>query len=252
MTAAQFFTASEAPHALQAYGGALQSRGWSLERKLHLYAAANVAWAEGGDGGQRLSAFGVIYNELRGYWQVFRNARSHWSHRQAFTRLSEMRQQAKPHLVKSLSLVPHDAELRQCVCHTVMSALPVKVNPSGGHSAMAVSKFLHFTWPTMFPIYDRAVIEQKVIRVFRSEWNAIKLNPIFEDVADPHALAYLKYLQWLAQLMAPHRKQVMRAFADWLKPHAQQVQRSLTGTICTYEATAAEMIIIGAMRVAMS
>jgi hypothetical protein len=53
-------------------------------------------------------------------------------------------------------------------------ARSIKVTKSSWGSTMAMSKFLHFVNPALFPIYDNQVIEQKVFRTFAQEWSSYR------------------------------------------------------------------------------
>lgn len=242
------FTAARARQALKVYGASVRSRGWSIAQKAELYAAADIAWDDERGRTERRAAFERIYAELRGYWQVFRNAKNHWSVERAFDELDAAGRLDGGNGA-SLSDVVHDAAVRHAVAEAAGRILPIKTNPSGGHSAMAVSKFLHFRAPQLFPIYDRAVIELEVICALRPAWNAIVPHAEFAAVTDPQARQYLRYVQWLASLMQPHGDQVMTAFADWFRRFASdKASDRQPDDYRGYQATAAEMILIGQVR----
>jgi hypothetical protein len=242
------FTARVTRQALRVYEASVTSRGWSIAQKAELYAAASVAWDGQRGQAERLAAFSRIYGELRGYWQVFRNARSHWPVERAFAELEAVGR-ADGLAGAALSDLVHDAKLRRAVASAVERILPIKTNPSGGHSAMAVSKFLHFRAPHLFPIYDRAVIELEVIRALRPAWKAIEPFEEFASVRDDQARQYLRYVHWLATLMQPHADQVMVVFADWFgRCCATDARHSDSHCWRHLQATAAEMILIGQVR----
>src|SRR5262249_50464480 len=53
-------------------------RAWLMSHKLELYNCGKVAFANEETSEKQQAAFATIYDSLRGYWQVFRNAKSSW------------------------------------------------------------------------------------------------------------------------------------------------------------------------------
>ena len=102
------------------------------------------------------------------------------------------------------------------VMDTIAAVKDLKQVKTRHPSFMALSKFLHFFNPTLYPIYDTAVIENLVLHTFSDDWHGFDKRI---HVPNLHlGLAYyLKYMVWLADLMAKHNDQIMEVFRKWCR-----------------------------------
>jgi hypothetical protein len=127
------------------------------------------------------------------------------------------------------------------------------VKPKKQYPLMTVSKFLHFYNPSLFPIYDNAVIWEKVLngrfkgdyRVFVQRERIPQLVAMEEDTA-----VFLRHYMVLASsLLAVAHAGFMKVFADWFaeQPGANLTKRSFD-PMCLY-ASAFEFTAIGASAV---
>jgi hypothetical protein len=189
---------------LRAYAERPKARGWWVSEKARLYGLAAAAFDP-----ERLdpAAFREIHRTLRAYWQIFRNGRG-WSAARTFRvltsppcRVCARGRLALPDLARDGGLA------RVWPCLAAMSG--VKTLPKGNVSAMAVSKFLHFFNPSLFPIYDQAVVRNRAFPRFRAQINAsrqrrgdrlapIEAAPLFVRGLGP----YVHYLLWAADCYA--------------------------------------------------
>src|SRR4051812_13090295 len=74
--------------ALASYADRARRQGWQVAHKLDLYNFAKTAFEGSGDEGSRRAAFQRIYDDLRRYWQVFRNTGNHWDAAETFDALA--------------------------------------------------------------------------------------------------------------------------------------------------------------------
>jgi len=139
-------------------------------------------------------------------------------------------------------------------CLTGMSG--IKTLESGEVSPMAVSKFLHFFNPRLFPVFDRKVIENWALPLFRGErrqsrerWEAAT-SPFAQDPLFGRGLGkYLYYILWAADCFASvSTKKTMtvfvRSFHEMLQAEGQGARPPKQ--IRLNFATAFEFALIGA------
>jgi len=236
------FTRKGAEDALKKYLPVTKERRWPIQDRIKLYQLSQKAWDSNSSGQDAFDAFDAICKKLRG-WQVFRPGGPHWESPEIFSVLKELRDpQANSLRLSTLAEGRgHDYVLRCC-----MKLRDIKKLSSEDFPRMAVSKFLHFFRPDIFPIYDNAVIKNQALKTFRRQW--LDFEPVLKVDnmrLNPGMAHYLKYTLWGAHLLAPCRDQVMQVFSQWLykvEPN-QDIPRDF---VLALEAAAFEMILIGA------
>jgi hypothetical protein len=229
-----------------------RSRGWWVSEKVRLYGLAETAFQP--DDPQEES-FGRIYDTLRAYWQVFRNGPG-WSVSHTFrVLLSPPCSSCSRERLDLLRLGRRRDVSAIWQCLRAMSA--VKTLPAGNVSAMAVSKFLHFFNPTLFPIYDRAVVRNRAFPRFRGEIVASRerwrdqLRPLETDRLYNAGLGeYLHYLLWAADCVgAVDSRRSMTVFvgmfSDMLR--AENAPVRAPRQLSQFFATAFEFAMVGAV-----
>jgi len=203
--------------ALRRYGQLAKNRAWRVTSKARLYVLSASAFDLSSP---RLADFVKIYEELRRFWQVLRGGTA-WPPEKVFDVL--LSDHCTPCGRDRLNLLRvGDSGTLDALwnCLTVMSK--VKSLQGGGISPMAVSKFLHFFNPRLFPIYDRAVVRDKAFPHFSSKINESKKRwhdgvaafvdePLFKlGLGD-----YLHYLLWAADCFAAiDARATMQVFAQ--------------------------------------
>jgi hypothetical protein len=242
-----FETASQQRHALEAVvqGGWLDPSG-----NLNLYEASRSAFDPSLSEDEALRHFEKIYNTLKGRsWQVFRSPQSgasHWSPRQVFetikrefpeyswggsVNLSNFQQSGNsPRLKSSLDKM---REIKQ----------------KQDYPFMAVSKFLHFYNPSLFPIYDGAVIWKKVFSRFKDDFQDFCQSESIsyaEAMRDPTASFLLHYMGWASSLLSAAHGTFMQVFVEWLEKQPNVELRQRQFDAATLHATAFEFTAIGA------
>lgn len=90
------------------------------------------------------------------------------------------------------------------------------IKPNAGYPVMAVSKFLHFYNPLLFPIYDNEVIWNRVFRRFKGEFKQFCGSSNIPMNTGETAEFLGNYVCWASSLMASAHSQFMESFAGWL------------------------------------
>lgn len=205
-----YFTASGQPRALAAYADFAKGSAWSVPLKMDLYDLSREAFTGTGS----LSAFEKIYSNLVSHWQVFRphGADECWDAARIFETMR--RELAGFDYVSGVSLASFDNDRRHSVMFSLMALEGMK--PNTGYPTMTVSKFLHFFNPSLFPIYDTAVMGNKVFARFGPDYRAFCNAANLDPSAD--GAAFLRnYVCWASSLMAGAGPGFMSAFVAWLE-----------------------------------
>ena len=242
MRLSMFFQDSYIGRALDAYVTARPT--WDIVAKVELYHCADIAFDASLPEIERRQAFCTIYKELKSYWKVFRNAQNYWDADTAFlamTTLSSCRR------TSGLTLMSLDKHLNGAeILRDLQSLRKLKQNAVYPH--MAVSKFLHFSNPGLFPIYDTDAVWNTVCN------GAFKYD--YRDFCERHRLDpnessgrfNLNYTLWASELIKNADPKFMAIFAEWAvrqMPHVPAAE-TLTPNLLTYYVTAFEFVAVGA------
>lgn len=246
----EYFTPAGQQRALEAYGRFATGTAWSVPMKMELYAESRKAFGGGGaPEGDALAAFTKIYQNLKSYWQVFRSSKriTPWTAERTFdefrTRLDAFSQSSGVTL-RSFS----DSGLQQELIKALKPLKPLK--PTTDYPTMAVSKFLHFFNPKLFPIYDTAVIDNSVFKRFRRDYRACCASADLDPAANgPKFLG--NYVMWGSKLLQDAGPAFMDGFIGWLRDELppQVFRNTGEADLRQLEATAFEFTIIGAAEV---
>jgi hypothetical protein len=213
MNIAQYFADRDAARAaLDRYNHVFaQQNHWSPEHKLDMYQAGATAFDTTRDLRKRQEAFDLIYANLKGGWQVFRKAQQYWSPSQVFDVLTNNPACAACSRDAGLTLVLlTDERARAAVAECLAAIRPLTTLKHNNASPMAMSKFLYFFNPKLFPIYDNWAIEGQVLKRFNHDWKS------FQGVAaGPDIAYYFRYVLWVSTIMADSQPGVMQEFAQW-------------------------------------
>ena len=112
---------------------------------------------------------------------------------------------------------------------------------------MTVSKFLHFFNPSLFPIYDTAVVWNKAFRRFGSDYRAFCDGANLDSSAD--GAAFLRnYVCWASSVMTGAAPDFMSSFVAWLEDELPRKRFASIhpAFLRTLYATAFEFTAIGA------
>ena len=246
MSLADYFRRDMVATALEHCELVLNRLKWTMKERKWPYKCAHKAFDGQNDPEGRSSSFADVYGELRGRnWQVFRGGVKNWTVDETFTALLVCESdcgRGKRLVLADLG----DGDLPDCLMRCLDRMRGVKTNPNRNTPIMAMSKFLHFFNPRLFPIYDNAVIEGLVLRTFRSDLLIPELAEKWQ--ADQEMRRYCGYLMLAGRVMGQDPDAVMEEFAQWFERRIQIENTSYPDylDVNTYHAAAFEYIAIGA------
>jgi len=230
--------------ALAAYSKFVSKAGWGIEYKMKLYEMSKRAFDSTVSQSTALAEFERIDADLWSHWGLGRNsAGPHWPAQKTFEVIKAEfsgfawgNPVTLPHFHRDGNHVALLSGLQKMEGLKAIASYPV----------MAVSKFLHFYNPELFPIYDKTVIYDGVFVCFRDDFKEFcaKSGLRYEYEDTPTFLS--KYIRWASFLLASAHSGFMEAFVDWLRrqPGAELQRRTVDAS--TLYATAFEFVAIGA------
>ncbi len=249
MRLAHFYTAPYTKQALDSYHSTVPT-GWSLSHKLYLYNQAKTAFAAKGNKPESQEAFSHIYESLRSGWQVFRNAAGPcWSAEETFQVLTnECELCSRSSSLTSANLINSASNHKVEACLTSIGKIKPTLRYPTVYPWMAVSKFLHFFNPSLFPIYDTAFMWNKVANgVFKQDYQDFCQRHGFHPKEDLQRFN-LQYTLWASEIMSNADEECMVTFSQWFasKVDPRADAENVLKDVNQYYASAFEMIAIGA------
>lgn len=233
--------------ALDAYGKFASERGWGVKYKLELYEFSRRAFDPAVQYNQAFAAFGRIYANLSGGWQVFRNSSGPcWPAAKTFEAIK-----SEFPLFRWGSPITLLNFHTSGDCAALLSSLEKirGLKPIAGYSVMAVSKFLHPYNPELIPIYDNEAIKDGVFHCFKNDFREFcHTSGLQYESAGNTATLLLKYIRWASSLLASAHSGYMEAFLGWLSTQPGAELQGRTFNVSTLYATAFEFTAIGAWR----
>jgi len=233
--------------ALAGYAKFARERDWGIDNKLELYNWAKVAFDSSLPERNRREAFYIVYDNLKGNRQVFRNARwGYWTGDETFEVLDRECQGCSRQDSLSLLTLQHPSQ-ESDILLAILNKLR-NLKPARGYPWMPVAKFTHFFNPKLFPIYDNEVIWKMVMDgVFRDDYrswcHSKNLNPI-----GPGERFNLNYMLWAGHIIHQADNGLMGYFREWFKSQVagRPDSHNVLVEIQTYYATVFEFVAIGA------
>jgi hypothetical protein len=250
MQVSSFFKAEGIRAALNSYR--LARPNWDIQHKLDLYNSGKRAFDLPGQLEDRKKAFANIYDSLNTFgssgWNTFRGAEHFWKADQIFDALETSFEPFSRRAGTRLStLDSSDYNKLWEALQTLRSIKEVK-DPT-----MAMSKFLHFFNPMLFPMWDTAIIYHKVVGphgIFNREYKSfVSTLPTWVRELDRDSDYYLRYVAWASSIvLSGPPSPVMSSFADWVREQASSHPENgdVVMELDRYEATAFEFAVIGA------
>jgi hypothetical protein len=248
MTLRDYFQPEGQQRALATYGTFASDQDWAIREKMDLYEASRLAFDPTTDDTGAFGAFEKIYNTLAGSWQMFRphSPLVCWPSRRIFetirTEFSEFRWDSSVNLTNFIN-----GTRREALLSNLASMAGIK--PNQGYPIMAVSKFLHFYNPGLFPIYDDAVIWKKVYKRFKNDHRefctASRLPYNMQDTS----IFLRNYLGWASSLLASAHPKFMEAFVAWLGRQSGIEVEKRGFAVSGLYSTAFEFTAIGAVEI---
>jgi hypothetical protein len=237
--------------ALAAFSSAWQYEvdSWVNEEFLNLYDASWRAFDPSLSADEAYRSFERVYVRLISYFQIFRpqSPADCWPPPQIFETIKREFPEFSWRRTLNLSNFPKSGTgLRLESWLSKMQG----IKPKKQYPIMAVSKFLHFYNPRLFPIYDNKMIWEKVLYVrFKRDYlefchaeripNRIAIN---EDTA-----TFLHYYMVLASsLLSVAHENFIHIFVEWLGDICGSVLAKRELDVTTLYAAAFEFTVIGA------
>jgi hypothetical protein len=114
---------------------------------------------------------------------------------------------------------------------------------------MAVSKFLHFFNPSLFPIFDNTFIFNEVLKVFSNDFLECGRKTGFGEEPEEEDY-YGLYLVWASEMISLGGDEFMSDFAEWFtrQVHGKDDSEGVLAELPHYYATAFEFVAIGAAK----
>lgn len=238
-----FFSGSDCSRALSTYARTATDLGWSIPHKIDLYARSKIAFDDRLQVDQRQAAFREIYDSLAGYWQVFRpyGPQQRWDSQKVFETISREFEDFWP--IGHVSLLNFESDKWGEKLTKALQPLR-DIKPNEFYPVMTVSKFLHFFNPSLFLIWDTAVIDNRVLKRFWSDY--LSYCSEFELNSRAIGIDFIKtYTRWASSIMTNGAEECMPLFCEWLPSQLVAVAGEPYPFDKLY-ATAFEFIAIGA------
>lgn len=179
---------------------AVRTMNWPVNDRAHMYQMSDLAFGPSPD----FESFSRIYNELVRYWKIGRNgelASATEVFRMLVNGCGETSRQSGNTLL-NVDVV--------AIRNAVRAMRRVKAN--GEYPHMPASKFLHFYNPSLFPIYDNAVLWERVLHgVFLPEWKGV-CREYRINVTEQSDRFLITYFSWAAEVMRSADPEVMIDF----------------------------------------
>lgn len=236
--------------ALKAYSDLAAKRGWDIPDKLRLYRLAKSAFDPKAERREAQAAFKDIYESLRKYWQVFRGASTYWMPAQVWGTLMS---KCGPCSMSAAVTLHSDLE-KPSGALLLKQHLETMQNIKAGkyYPTMPVAKFSHFFNPTLFPIYDTALVYNTVLTgAFKNDWKSFTDDlwearlPSLDLVGKSGIWWAFAWIIWGSDMIRRNHPDLMGRFAGWFVRESEG-EDSLLKEISSYYATAFEFIAIGA------
>lgn len=214
----RYFRQPELGRALHAYAVNIGDAGWPVKDKFALYSLSAKVGNPALCDDDRFRSFEQIYKTLSsGAWRAMRSRTKkkdlvRFTAREAYNALNQY--------VSAFSL-PSGRDLLNLSINDhsalVSAILPLKgIKRNKHYPIMAVSKFLHFYNPRLFPIWDNAVVDKKVfVRFWDDHVNFCSANNLRASANGAEFLA--NYVCWASELVLGAGPDYMSLFLDWLE-----------------------------------
>jgi hypothetical protein len=110
---------------------------------------------------------------------------------------------------------------------------------------MAMSKYLHFFNPMLFPIYDNEWVRKKVLNVFAADWDRVENCSVSSSA---RVQTYARYLMLAHNCMSGAAQNAMQIFVEWLSRNSETTRggSELAPAIHRFYAAVFEFVAIGA------
>jgi hypothetical protein len=240
-----YFSGEDCARALSSYSQEAANLGWSIPHKIKLYSQSRIAFDSDFPHEKKEKAFRSIYDDLAGYWQVFRpyGADLCWDSQKVFDSISRKFADFSPS--GKVNLTTFEDSRSGPLLTKALTALQ-GIKPNNYYPVMTVSKFLHFFNPGLFLIWDTAVIDTRVLKRFWPDY--LNFCKQFELNSTAIGVEFLRnYIGWATSIISNFENECMPTFCKWISNELDdsKLAEDCYSFSCLY-ATAFEFIAIGA------
>jgi len=184
---------------------------WLIGEKVWLYACCAASLDHNNQ-----NTFECVFNWLKSHWQVFRpkSDQDHWQSERIWDELIALNTEfPQSRQLTLLSISCEDIPmLRECIERLT------GIKKNALTPIMAISKFLHFYNPRLFPIFDGAFIRKQVLKIFTEEWSGFDFHYDLTQFKDNNEIRdYIKYIFWASSLLKKTDDQFAGVVSDFLK-----------------------------------
>ncbi len=238
MKITNYFEGTKIKEALKKYKDT-KTKKWLVSHKLDLYQAGNIAFDSSYSEDERKEKFEEIYNDKG--WGVFRKGERSTSG-EIFDSLTKECSECSRKAGLTLANLK-DGQDCDALIKCLNKIKDIKTLKSGRVSTTAISKFLHFFNPKLFPLYNEKDIEKGVLKIFGKEWK--DFTPAVHSESPYCGIrTYFRYILWANQIIRQNHKKIMGVFMEWVEE--QVGPKNDLDFLKDYYATAFEFIAIGA------
>jgi hypothetical protein len=212
------FTPPNFERALAAFSRAKPD--WPMNGRYKLYKLGRVAFDSDASEIERRNAVETMYDTLIRYWGILRGfpVPSCWDATRVFDVLTRecglFSRQVSDDLMR-IDVSRSFESMLMCV-QRFEGVKPM----TSDFPHMATAKLLHFYNPTLFPIYDRAVVWDQVCQgAFKQDYDRFCADHGFK-VWEPSARFNVYYVWWASEIMKTADEGIADVFATWFAEQA--------------------------------
>lgn len=242
----EYFTIKYGRKAVEAYVLFSKKIGWSIVEKNKMYKNAKKAFKVSSINEKSREAFNDLFEALKDHFKIFRNCLKHSQREEIYEILYEHCNQYS--INESISLVNLKEDEVKPICSCIRKLKKIKKLKSEKTPIMAISKFLHFYNPKLFPMYDTTYVNNRLLSIFRDNWKDFitRFNLSNCQKEDSEFKKYIQYIYWAHSVFdnIKNPNDIMEYFSKKIEQEIPKEEKKLDFT--QYFALAFEFISLGA------
>lgn len=213
----EYFEIKYGRKAVEAYVLFSDKVNWGIVEKIKMYQFAKNAFKVSSINQKSTVAFKELFEALKSF-KVFRNKSpdDHWSYGKIYEVLFERCKQC--FINESISLKNLNNDDIKLICSCIRELKEIKHLRSKKTPIMAISKFLHFYNPKLFPMYDTTYVNNRLLSIFKRDWNDFTRGFNLSNCQneDQEFKKYIQYIYW-AQSFFKNPNKIMQCIYEKIK-----------------------------------